>query len=476
MNTSGEARTLYCMIIPVHYTDGYGYDDFFVQQVDKMMNGKENYSARQFYLNASYGKIDLQYELMPVHDMGVSSAQEEALWQKDFDAYSDHYWQIYNAARRAYKGDLSKFDSDGDGYADMVIMVFDDPSVDGVSRFGTLYGGKCVSMNLNKVANNADHDYPSCRGVVCVERWQMMPDDGIGEEWRWAGDTLNSWNVLIHEIGHRFGVPDLYADDAEGYGMHTPLGFDMHDTEVGDLGIWTKLAYGWVDPYVITPDVEEVTLRLRCSARYPDCILIPTSAGWNGTPFDEYMLVDVLGKVGNSLYQWDSEMLEFTSSKDAARYGGVRILHVDQRLVYIDDDGRGAAMFDPSELEHYNKKLQKLDNADYYQLWSLNTMGIGVPTEWSMGEDNAYYFKLHTMKRLPEDPYFLKRENNRGIFDLCACDLFVPGTSFSMATHGEAFANAPYMNNHAAFDYEIIVEAYDSLKMEAVVTVKKTAQ
>ncbi len=233
----------------------------------------------------------------------------EARWQKDFNAYSDHYWQIYDAARKAYPGDLSRFDSDGDGYADMVIMVFDDPSVDGVSRFGTLYGGKCSVMDYHTVANNADHEYPSCRGFVCLERAQMMPDDGVREPWRWPGDTLYYWNVPIHEVGHRFGVGDLYADDAEGYTLHSPLGFDMHDTESGDLGIWTKLAYGWVDPYVITPDVDEVTLRLRCSARYPDCILVPTSAGWNGTPFDEYMLVDVLGKVGNNLYHWDSDML-----------------------------------------------------------------------------------------------------------------------------------------------------------------------
>ncbi len=73
INTSGEARVIDCMIIPVHFTDGYGYDDDFVQQVDKVMNGKESYSVRQYYLNASYGKIDLQYELLPVHEVGMSS-------------------------------------------------------------------------------------------------------------------------------------------------------------------------------------------------------------------------------------------------------------------------------------------------------------------------------------------------------------------------------------------------------------------
>ncbi len=154
----------------------------------------------------------------------------------------------------------------------------------------------------------------------------------------------------------------------------------------------------------------------------------------------------------------------------------MRILHVDQRMVYIDDEGCGAARFAPEDLKDYNRGLQRLYNADYYQLWLLNNMGIGVATSQSMGEDNAFWFNLHTMKRSGKDPYFLTRENNRGYFDLNACDLFVGGTSFSMATHGAAFANAPYMNNHAAFDYEIIVEDYDALKKEAIVTVRRTAQ
>lgn len=267
-NTSGEARVINCMVIPVHFTDGYGFGEFFDSQVDKMFNGNESYSARQYYLNASYGKIDLQYEIMPVYDMNKSSMEMEDWWSStpDYYWYQEHYWMIYDATRAKYDGDLSKFDTDNDGYADMVIMVFDDPSVDGTSRSGTLYGGKVASMSYNRIINNADHSYPSCNRVVVVERSDMMPDDGIGESWRWDGDLLYYWNVLNHEIGHKFGVGDLYSSDAAEYDMHTPLGFDMHDTERGDLNPWTKMSYGWLDPYVITPDIEEVTLTLCCSA------------------------------------------------------------------------------------------------------------------------------------------------------------------------------------------------------------------
>ena len=465
--TSAEARTIRCMIIPVHFTDGYGYDDydFFCAQVDKMMNGTEVYSARKYYLNASYGMIDLQYEIMPVYEVGMSSWDMENKWNStpDYYWYTEHYWQIYDSTRAAYDGDLSKFDTDNDGYADIVIMVFDDPSVDGISKCGTLYGGKVVSMAYNRVVDNADHNYPSCCHAICLERYHMMPDDGKGESWRWENDEIWNWMVLNHEIGHMFGAPDLYCiDTVEPYTNHNPLGFDLHVNEMGDLNSWTKLSFGWIDPYVITPDVEKVTLRLRCSALYPDCILIPTSKGWNGSPFDEFMLVEVFAKAGNNKVHWDGQLTEFTSQKDSARQGGVRILHIDQRMAYAD-----GGWFDPSR--------DKFDRKSIVQIHSTNTMSIGIAVSDSPDKDNAFYYNIHAMKRNGKDPLFLKRENQRGYFDFCASDLFVSGSSFSMESHSSAFANAPYMNNHGTLDYAVTVESYNPQTMEAIVTVERIA-
>ncbi|MBR5751767.1 MAG: SH3 domain-containing protein [Clostridia bacterium] len=479
-NTSGEARTINCMIIPVHFTDGYGFDDFFVSQVEKTMNGAEVYSARQYYLNASYGKIDLQYEIMPVYDVGISSWDMEAKWNStgDYYWYGEHYWQIYDGTRAKYAGDLSKFDTDNDGYADMVIMVFDDPSVSGDDRCGTLYGGKVASMKYNRCSNNADHSYPSCNHFVCVEKYQMMPDDGKGESWRWEGDEAYKYMVLIHEIGHMFGICDLYNwNDIDEYDPHTPLGFDMHDTESGDLNPWTKISYGWLDPYVITPDIEEVTLRLRPSALYPDCILIPTSKGWNGTPFDEFMLVDVLAGVANNQYHWDDEMVSWPEARyDEAKDGGVRILHVDTRMAYppYGKYTHDAKWFDPSRASGYDKKA--ITNRGALNVkWPtmVNSMGIGDATWYSPDPNNAFYFLLHSMTRTGEDPLFKNRLGGRGYYDFIASDLFIPGTSFSMETHASAFANAPYMNNYGTFDYRITVNAYDPETMEAIVTVKR---
>ncbi len=478
-NTSGEARTINCMIIPVHFTDGYGFEDFFYSQVEKMMNGTEAYSARQFYLNASYGKIDLQYEMMPVYDVGMSSWDMEAKWDSSYDYYwyGEHYWQMYDATRAKYQGDLSKFDTDNDGYADLVIFVFDDPSVSGDDRFGTLYGGKVSYMKHNRCAYNADHDYPSCAHFVCLEKYQMMPDDGIGESWRWEGDELIRYEVLIHEIGHMFGITDFYCSDAEEYYGHTPLGFDMHDTEKGDLNCWSKLSVGWLDPYVITPDTEEVTITLRNSAEYPDCILIPTSKGWNGTPFDEFMLVDVLAMRGNNVWHWDGEMVAWPGvENDEAKYGGVRIMHVDQRLAYPPSGkyNNDARWFDPSKAVNYDRKAIRISGSinSNWPIWA-NSMGIGDDTWYSPDKNNAFYFNLHTMTRSGDDPLFKNRFAGRGWYNFIASDLFVPGTSFSMESHASAFANAPYMNNFGTFDYEIIVDSYDAENDTATVTVKR---
>ena len=463
-NTSGEARTINCMIIPVHFTDGYGFDLFFARQVKTIMETDE-FSARNYYLNASYGKIDLQYEIMPVYDVGISSWDMEAKWEStgDYYWYSEHYWQIYDSTRAKYKGDLSKFDTDNDGYADMVIMVFDDPSVSGEDVYGTLYGGKVSSMKFSRCAYNASHTYPSCNHFVCLEKYQMMDTDEL--------------DVVVHEIGHMFGIGDLYSSgDIEEYYPHTALGFDMHDTQTGDLNPWTKMSFGWLDPYVITPDTEEVTLRLRCSALYPDCILIPTSKGWNGTPFDEFMLVDVLAKAGNNTRDWDEEMLWDAVKHRGRINGGVRILHVDQRLCYppVSPGQTGAKWFDPSSAVSYDKKAITNRGALSYKWPSeANSMVIGKGTWYSPDPHNEFYFNLHTMTRTNEDPLFKDRFVGRGWYNFIADDLFIAGDSFSMESHASAFANAPYMNNYGTFDYQITVDAYDEDKMEAIVTVKR---
>lgn len=472
-STSARARTINCMIIPVHFTDGYGFDDYFESQVDKMFNGTEQYCVRQYYQEASYGSIDLQYEIMPVYEVGMSSWDMEAKWssKSDHNWYSEHYWQIYDGTRQAYEGDLSRFDTDQDGYADLVIMVFDDPSVSGEDTCGTLYGGKVTSVTYEHCIKDADPEYPSVTNFVCMEKYMMMPDDGWEDGWRWEGDDV-LWMTLVHEIGHVFGLPDLYDNyDADEYAGHSPLGgFDLHDDyQCGTMNCWSRMSLGWLEPYVIDPDVEDVRIRLRCSALYPDCILIPTSKGWNGTPFDEFMLVDVFANAGDNQYMWDNYMLDFTSPVDPALNGGIRIIHVDTRLCYLN-----GKWFDASAAGNYNKRaVTAMGTLSNKWPGMANSMAIGGETGYSPEKDTGLYFPLHMMKRSGTDPYFTKRVNGRGMFNINSADLFSAGTCFSMESHASAFSNAPYMNNGGTFDYRITVDEYDPDTMEAVVHIQK---
>lgn len=466
---SGEPRTINCMIIPVHFTDGYGYDDLFYSQIENTINGGEYYSVRKYYRYASYGRVELQYEMMPVYDLGMSLLEMQTKLEspENWSWYYELFWQMYDRTRAAYKGDLSKFDTDNDGYADMVIYVFDDPSDDADNIFGSFVSSAYVtSMDNNRCLYNANHSYPSCAQYVCIEKYMVMQDYFIKTSQLWEGYGLYFFQRLNHEIGHLFGIIDYYYyDDLDEYDGHTVLGFDMHDTEKGDLNPWSKMSVGWIDPYVITPDIDEVTIKLRCSALYPDCILIPTSNGWNGTPFDEFILVDVLGKAGNNKADWDEVMLFDQQQGDPPQYGGVRIMHVDQRLCTIDYSANSSKWFDPSRAFNYDRK-----GAHPY---IANCMGIGIAAPYSPDPNSEFYFPLHTMTRTNKTPYFEGRNNSYGWYDFVASDLFMPGDSFSMESHAAAFANAPYMNNFGTFDYEITVTSYNPDTMEALVTVKR---
>lgn len=76
--------------------------------------------------------------------------------------------------------------------------------------------------------------------------------------------------VIIHELGHALGLPDLYDTtyqgdtsvavwDVMGYGLFSGKLFETHPVQ---MSAWSRVALGWTTPLVITPTAEatEVTL------------------------------------------------------------------------------------------------------------------------------------------------------------------------------------------------------------------------
>jgi hypothetical protein len=150
-------------------------------------------------------------------------------------------------------------------------------------------------------------------------------------------------HTFIHETGHMMGLEDYYSyKDSSNDAFSAPMGcIDMMDYNIIDHDAYSKFAYGWVNPYKID---HAGTLTLRPSESTGDCAIIPTSGGWNGNAFDEYMMIEYYTPTG--LNESDSESRYEGTYPLGFSENGIRIYHVDSRLCVINSSYVGVRYTD----------------------------------------------------------------------------------------------------------------------------------
>ncbi|MDX1495847.1 MAG: M6 family metalloprotease domain-containing protein, partial [Longimicrobiales bacterium] len=111
-------------------------------------------------------------------------------------------------------------------------------------------------------------------GFVRVNDYTIQPSVSC------SGGGLNEIGVFTHELGHAFGLPDLY-DTCDGGGSCPDDGARTSGAGVWDLmasgswgcnnaspdspchmGAWTKAALGWVDVVTLAPDTDHGTVTI----------------------------------------------------------------------------------------------------------------------------------------------------------------------------------------------------------------------
>ncbi len=145
------------------------------------------------------------------------------------------------------------------------------------------------------------------------------------------GDNQVDAHTNIHEFGHMLGLIDYYDTDSNSDPSPcSPLGrMDMMDCSLGDHDAFSKMLLGWSKPYVINGNCE---ITIRQSEGNGDCILLTN--GWNGTPFDEYLLLELYTPSYLNAFDAKAERVDGTRLMGTP---GIKVYHVDARLgVYSD--------------------------------------------------------------------------------------------------------------------------------------------
>jgi hypothetical protein len=123
-----------------------------------------------------------------------------------------------------------------------------------------------------------------------------------------GGERMTNISVLCHEMGHLFGLPDLYIRRQQNGSPNPPRfqnpyaeslwQWDVMAVQVGNgrpqhMSAWSKEQLGWIKPAVIDPRVPQKLALAPIESSPTECIKIPVRADGS-----EYFLLENRRHVG----------------------------------------------------------------------------------------------------------------------------------------------------------------------------------
>jgi M6 family metalloprotease-like protein len=123
-----------------------------------------------------------------------------------------------------------------------------------------------------------------------------------------GGDRMTNISVLCHEMGHIFGLPDLYIRRQQNGSPNPPRfqnpyaeslwQWDVMAVQVGNgrpqhMSAWSKEQLGWIKPAVIDPRVPQKLVLAPIENSPSECIKIPVR-----TDGSEYFLLENRRHIG----------------------------------------------------------------------------------------------------------------------------------------------------------------------------------
>ena len=204
------------LVVLINYTDRqFNLDDanaFYDDMLNTkdytgfMFNGRFQScpgSVRDYFYDNSMGAFDPHFDVAGPVDVNFSCTDPHSTSNAD---------QIFKAALDSIDNDVdfSQYDTDGDGFVDMVFFI--------VAGYSASYGG-----------NNGNYLWPH-KYVLFSPDWHFYNYDGVNigtyacsteiYGWEAYGYTMPAGiGTICHEFSHVLGLPDLYDTDYESGGQ-----------------------------------------------------------------------------------------------------------------------------------------------------------------------------------------------------------------------------------------------------------------
>lgn len=277
-------------------------------------------SVSDFYTKSSYGKANFEATVLDTWVQYDGTAKEFESKYSSVGAgvgasieITSWYKAEYNKPSHGALGEDAKewsyFDSDKDGYIDLMWIVYAYPYTQGNTSFWWAY--------VTYTSNNANVTNPTVKTLGWASTLFMTERNNGYDS-----------HTFIHETGHTFGLDDYYD-----YGNRwKPMGgIDYMDQNLGDHSAYSKFSLGWTSPLVLSEEDltggKEAEITLRPLTTTGDCLLL-ASPNYNNTAFDEYFMLELMAPIGIA----KDDYLKGYQSQVGYSKPGIRMTHVDARV------------------------------------------------------------------------------------------------------------------------------------------------
>ena len=348
------------------------------------------------------------------------------------------------------------YDRDSDGYLDGVMLIYGYPDYSALRNSYSNLWAYCFWVTgtagtlMNPKTNQyfwASYDFMYSAGSKASSR--------TGKSSKASGET-DYCNIdahtYIHEMGHMFGLEDYY----DYSGSYSPAGaFSMQDHNIGSHDAFSILALGWGKAYIPT---ETTTINLKPLTKTGEMILLTPS--WNSfnSAFDEYLLLEYYTPDG--VNEFDC-LHQYGGYPQGPRASGIRLWHVDARLLYINQDGNYSAsqMTTNPNYDCYYGVLSAISN-------TYNENNVDDDYLSPLGGTYCNY----NMLQIIHNNASIRTSKNSDNFS--SSSLFVKGSSFSMSQFGKQFYNVGKFNSKIdlGFTFEVnnITSEYASITVTKI--------
>lgn len=433
---TGEQKVL---VIPTYFSDDTSKATEANRQfIEKSFFGTNDEcgwrSFTGYYEEASYGQLHYSGYVCPTwYDSGMT---------KDYVKNNeDSSKTIASEALQWFKEnnptfDWTGYDADDDGFLDSLYIIYATDYIADTNLWGYRWTTTVASGDGLKASA---FSWFSLKFLTNTSDYGGVPYGG------------SNTRIIIHEHGHMLGLEDYY--DTAYSGMDLIGGFDMQDRNVLDWNSFSKYAVGWTQPYYVREnklkELGSETITINAASYNGDCILVRNSE-WNGSPFDEYILLELFNPdIGNNYY--DSH---YNSQSGISNIGyGIRMFHVDSRMAKLNWGGGGYSA-EPTDEILPNYTFVPNDNTDPASDKHNHTGRLVGFTEWEP------YHLLQMIQK--ENVNTFESKDSMARHEWQQSDLFQTGDTFCLGNHAgyenygpEFFYNGSTFNDGSELPFGI---------------------